>query len=135
MRCPVDKNDMIVVEYKGIEVDYCLQCKGVWFDSDELDLLISMLASGGENASPPGSCLTPRKAETHESPRKCPICLHKMDKVWTCDRSNILIDSCPLGDGLWFDGGELRQVLHQLGHTNTEGIVSFLGEMLEADTN
>ena len=41
MRCPVDKSDMIVVEHQKIELDYCLKCSGVWFDSGELDLLVS----------------------------------------------------------------------------------------------
>jgi Zn-finger nucleic acid-binding protein len=40
MICPVCKNDMIVVEYRDIELDYCSNCKGVWFDSGELELLL-----------------------------------------------------------------------------------------------
>jgi len=40
MICPVCKCDMIVVEYHNIELDYCTTCKGVWFDSGELELLL-----------------------------------------------------------------------------------------------
>ena len=40
MICPVCKYDMIVVEYHDIELDYCTGCKGVWFDSGELTLLL-----------------------------------------------------------------------------------------------
>jgi len=40
MICPVCKYDMIVVEYQNIELDYCNSCKGVWFDSGELELLL-----------------------------------------------------------------------------------------------
>jgi Zn-finger nucleic acid-binding protein len=36
MICPACKYDMIVVEYHNIELDYCNNCKGVWFDSGEL---------------------------------------------------------------------------------------------------
>ena len=39
MKCPIDKSDMIVVEHEKIELDYCLRCSGVWFDSGELELL------------------------------------------------------------------------------------------------
>ena len=27
---------MLVVEYRDVEVDYCLSCRGIWFDSGEL---------------------------------------------------------------------------------------------------
>ena len=47
MRCPVDKKDMIVVEHEKIELDYCLQCAGVWFDASELELLVEALKRQG----------------------------------------------------------------------------------------
>ena len=28
------------MEYRQIELDYCLKCSGIWFDSGELDLLL-----------------------------------------------------------------------------------------------
>ena len=40
MICPVCKRDMIVIEYHDVELDYCTSCKGVWFDSGELELLL-----------------------------------------------------------------------------------------------
>jgi len=40
MICPACKNDMIVVEHEDIELDYCTNCNGVWFDSGELELLL-----------------------------------------------------------------------------------------------
>jgi Zn-finger nucleic acid-binding protein len=43
MICPACKKDMIVVEYSNVELDYCLNCHGIWFDSDELELLLKCL--------------------------------------------------------------------------------------------
>ena len=43
MICPICKNDMIVVEHNKIELDYCLNCHGVWFDSGELELLLKSM--------------------------------------------------------------------------------------------
>ena len=43
MICPACKKDMIVVEYSNVELDYCLNCHGVWFDSDELELLLKSM--------------------------------------------------------------------------------------------
>jgi uncharacterized protein len=133
VKCPIDKSDMIVVEHRDVELDYCTQCQGVWFDSGELDLLISKLTIEGVKTTSPEDLLLPHGAEIKESKRKCPICTHKMDKVWIGSKSKVLIDSCTLGDGLWFDGGELHQVLHQIGHTDPKDILSFLGDALQAD--
>ena len=43
MKCPVCRIDMIVVEHKKIELDYCVKCSGVWFDSGELELLLDTI--------------------------------------------------------------------------------------------
>lgn len=131
MKCPVDKSDMIVVEHKKIELDYCLRCTGVWFDTSELDLLVSSLQAEGKQESNT-DLLTPVQAKVEEAHRKCPICGRKMDKVWLGQEPKVLIDSCPLGDGLWFDGGELHQVLKQLKIAGFKDVLSFLGNAFEA---
>jgi Zn-finger nucleic acid-binding protein len=135
MRCPIDRLDMIVVEHQSIELDYCLKCRGVWFDSGELDLFVSVLKSQGANLLH-HEFLTQKSAKVNEDKRKCPICWRKMDKVWIGTEPKVLIDSCPQGDGLWFDGGELHQVLCQMEPaTNTEskGVLSFLGDTFKAE--
>ena len=131
MRCPVDKSDMIVVEHKKIELDFCLRCAGVWFDTNELELLVSALQTEGEHMSHM-DLLTPHAAKVKENRRKCPICGRNMDKVWLGKEPKVLIDSCPVGDGLWFDGGELNQVLQQMETSGSTNILSFLGNAFEA---
>lgn len=37
MRCPKCGMDLSEVEYKGIRVDKCSQCNGVWLDAGELE--------------------------------------------------------------------------------------------------
>ncbi len=133
MKCPADKSDMIVVEHEKIELDYCLRCSGVWFDSGELELLGAVLKAEGANLSD-SELLTLRSAEVTEARRKCPICGRKMGKVWLGKEPKVLIDSCPLGDGLWFDGGELQQALGEMAPRETAAsrdIISFLGDALQ----
>jgi uncharacterized protein len=130
MKCPIDKSDMIVVEHHKIELDFCLKCSGVWFDSGELDLLISALKSEGAGLSH-NDLLTPQEAKVTETKRKCPICGRKMDKVWIGREPRVLIDKCPIGDGLWFDGGELHQALHQMETPGSKDVLSFLGEAFQ----
>jgi Zn-finger nucleic acid-binding protein len=134
MRCPVDKTDMIVVEHQHIELDYCLQCRGVWFDAGELDLLVSILKSQ-RTALSDQELLNLKPADVSEVKRKCPICNQKMEKRWIGNEPFVLIDSCPRRDGLWFDGGELHH-LCQIGSSSQSGapdLISFLGDTFKAD--
>lgn len=41
MKCPTCVNTKLVItERKGIEIDYCPDCRGVWLDRGELDKII-----------------------------------------------------------------------------------------------
>ena len=111
MKCPVCNIDMIVVEYNQIEVDHCLRCQGVWFDSGELELLLKVRKTGQSSQINPFGL---SEAQTTETKRKCPICGKKMKKVLIGEEPKVLIDSCPENDGLWFDCGEVEQLTSQL---------------------
>ena len=40
MKCPVCKNvTLLMTEKKGIEIDYCPECRGIWLDRGELEKL------------------------------------------------------------------------------------------------
>ena len=107
MDCPVCKNAMIALELAEVEVDYCTACGGIWLDAGELELLLGNLQEA-ENL------LDSFKIGAHctEKPRKCPICLKKMQKIVVGPAAPaLLLDKCPRGDGLWFDKGELQDIL------------------------
>ena len=40
MNCPIDGDVLVMSERKGVEIDYCPKCRGVWLDRGELDKLI-----------------------------------------------------------------------------------------------
>ncbi|WP_338403756.1 zf-TFIIB domain-containing protein [Cellulosimicrobium arenosum] len=40
MLCPIDQNLLVMAERKGVEIDYCPACRGVWLDRGELDKII-----------------------------------------------------------------------------------------------
>jgi Zn-finger nucleic acid-binding protein len=113
MICPVCKYDMIAVEYHNIELDYCNSCKGVWFDSGELELLLK--SQGLEETKPfLDGILSSQEAASSEKKRNCPLCGHKMRKTAIGGQPGILIDVCRDQHGLWFDGDEVAQLIRHL---------------------
>lgn len=45
MQCPVCDVTLIMSDRKGIEIDYCPRCRGVWLDRGELDKIIERSSS------------------------------------------------------------------------------------------
>lgn len=46
MRCPKCGMELIEIDYKGIKVDKCSECEGIWLDAGELEA-VSMLEKSG----------------------------------------------------------------------------------------
>lgn len=126
---------MIVVEHEQIELDNCTDCAGVWFDAGELELLLETMQVE-EHTLSLDSILTSPEAKSSEKKRKCPICGKKMKKATVGHKPEVLIDVCPRGDGLWFDKGEVGQLITQLPDTSSEDsqgrVMTFLGEVFQA---
>lgn len=41
MKCPVCKDvTLLMSEKRGVEIDYCPECRGIWLDHGELEKLI-----------------------------------------------------------------------------------------------
>ncbi len=137
MKCPACKNLTIVVEHEHIELDYCVECSGVWFDAGELELLVETMQLEGSVLSI-DTILTSPEAQSSEKKRKCPICSKKMKKATVGQEPEVLIDACVRGDGLWFDSGEVGQLIAQLtdktsSESGSQGrVINFLGEVFQA---
>jgi Zn-finger nucleic acid-binding protein len=126
---------MIVVEYKLIELDYCSACHGVWFDSSELGLLLDTMNLADGEGFIQEKMRSP-EAKTPEKKRRCPICSRHMRKVAVGDKPALLFDICKNTHGLWFDGGEVNQLVKQLpqasGRPPSEfEVESFLTEVFQ----
>lgn len=132
MKCPVCKNAMIILELNEVEVDYCSACGGVWLDGGELELLIDDEKSE-ENLFRSFNLDSSLKEKSY----KCPICKKKMDKVFVGENKDVLIDKCPVEDGLWFDKGELEDVLNLTSGNNkvVEVIHELFGNKVNRNQN
>jgi uncharacterized protein len=109
MNCPKCRKPMVVLELDQVEIDYCTACKGVWLDSGELEILL------GDTHHHPK--LLP-DTQSSEKKVRCPKCARKMNKIRIGQPDGILIDSCTENHGLWFDGGELEELLKIEGPDN-----------------
>jgi len=129
MDCPACKSAMITLELAEVEIDHCVSCGGIWLDRGELELLMDapdkaqqLLGSFREDPTP------------GEQPRKCPICDKKMAKVLVGPSSPPLtIDQCRRGHGLWFDRGELKEVLNRGQLDEGHRIQRLLSDMFGQD--
>jgi Zn-finger nucleic acid-binding protein len=136
--CPTCHNVMIVIEHEHIELDYCTECSGAWFDSGELELMLEVIGLEDRSLAL-GDIFASPEAETTEKKRRCPICRRKMKKTIIGDKPEVLIDRCPKGDGLWFDGGEVRRLITQWVQKppakldSQQRILTFLGETFKID--
>lgn len=121
MKCPACKVAMYVAEHHQIELDLCASCEGVWFDADELELLL-----GGDDA-----CRL-EGAEVEEDDLRCPRCRKTMQKANIGPEGGVVIDVCPEGCGLWFEKGEVPALCRDLeasGWRLDPAVRGFLGDM------
>lgn len=126
MKCPVCDELMIVLELEEIEIDYCTGCEGVWLDGGELELLL-------EEASEKEAVLSSFIVDdsSGEIKIRCPICIKKMEKVTVGKENKILLDKCKNNHGLWFNKGELFEVV-KLGSIDEENkILTLLKEIFK----
>ncbi len=81
--------------------------------------------------------LTSPEAKSAEKKRNCPICGRKMKKATVGHEPEVIIDACSWGDGLWFDSGEVGQLITQLADKpseksdSQERVMTFLGEVFK----
>ena len=107
MDCPRCSKQLRVEMHKGIEVDRCPNCEGMWLDYHELDHLEDTVmdedqAKGTMFFKSQGGDLT------------CPRCAGPMS--WFRYRHyDMEVDLCEAEHGFWLDKGEEKRVLEIMG--------------------
>jgi Zn-finger nucleic acid-binding protein len=102
MKCPNCSHELTTENYKGIEVNKCNNCGGMWFDSQEVDQLEDTVFNQDDLKN---TMITNVK----DSERTCPECGKKL-KTFNYRWEDLLLDYCPTGDGYWLDKGEEERV-------------------------
>jgi Zn-finger nucleic acid-binding protein len=104
MKCP--KCDDAVLHgtvVRGIELDRCESCRGVWFDEDELSKLIKDQGASGRE-------LKGKETGLDSKPGKCPHDGAPLLRVYSKRNRAIVMDHCSACKGVWLDGGEFQRL-------------------------
>ncbi len=126
MNCPECKEPLVILELEQIEVDYCINCEGIWLDAGELELF---LETDDERARLIN--LFKEAGEVKEKSHNCPICRKQMKKFEVGEQGKVVVDKCKKNHGIWFDKGELQKVV-EFGSENKENkIINLLKDMFE----
>ena len=103
MECPACRQPQLIVEVEGVELDLCHKGCGVWFDAQELSQLLGAAAPELERAL--------QDLPTQGRGRRCPRCRKPMELILAPGGTAVMLDRCSRGHGLWFDQGELEQIV------------------------
>ena len=81
-----------------VVVDVCSNCRGVWFDANELNEVLPVASKGMS---------LPKDAE--DTRMTCPRCRVPL-KGFNYPQTYVKIDMCQECQGLWFDAGEFKEI-------------------------
>ena len=106
MQCPKCSAGMEQIDFKGVEIDRCLRCHGIWFDDHEKEKLSEL-----DDASTLDLGIDETTAEYNEMVFvECPNCFSILDQVEEQDPP-IRYEFCRTCHGSFFDGGEFLEYL------------------------
>ena len=103
MNCPRCNIELTVENYKGIGVDRCASCQGMWLDYGELDELEDKVLDIDEIK---GTMIY----SSSQGQLACPACGKEMQR-FDYRLYNLELDFCDEGHGTWLDAGEEQRVL------------------------
>jgi len=113
LRCPRDGMTLDPRIYEGnVEVDSCASCRGMWLDAGELEKIQKSSErdySGELHRDADSAAAGVEVAEQlGQGPVPCPVCGNEMATREYGYCSQVVIDTCPAGCGVWLDAGEIQ---------------------------
>ena len=102
MKCPKCDSDFEKVDFKGIEVERCKGCQGIWFDLLEHETLKKMQGSEAIDIGDPEKGKEYNKKDRID----CPACRSRMIKMVDNKQPHIWYEYCSVCNGVFFDAGE-----------------------------
>jgi Zn-finger nucleic acid-binding protein len=98
-KCPRCDETLYMIERGGVRLDHCWSCRGIWFESTELDELVD------EDGTL--ELLIEITGKLEGEGLLCPECREIMS---THEIFGVYVDQCPECKGIWMDKGETEKV-------------------------
>jgi len=121
---------MGVLELESVEVDHCFSCHGVWLDSGELEGLIERIGGSDEVFNS-----LEIEENISEKKKKCPVCHKKMFKISIKVKNKFILDKCINDHGIWFDKGELVNILIETKYNKKRTALNNLQTFFNEESN
>jgi len=103
MNCPRCGGELQLEDYRGIEVDRCPVCQGMWLDYGELEQLEEVVLDRDQIQGT--TVYSPLEGEL-----PCPKCGEAMQR-FSYRAYSLELDLCRQGHGTWLDAGEEKRVM------------------------
>jgi Zn-finger nucleic acid-binding protein len=117
MNCPNCRHNLETIDVGGIRIDRCPNCKGTWFDKNELRVLKDRQANGGYQWLHIDLWRDIDKFRARRQQRyACPKDGNQMTTVHYGE-SNVAVDICSTCQGIWLDHDEYREIIRYLEET------------------
>jgi Zn-finger nucleic acid-binding protein len=122
MDCPRCKEKMEQTLTKGIGTHTCLYCNGTWIDSSSFK---NILGNEQNTSLQTGIKRSFHALKERNESRLCPECSDQ--QLFQLIVQGVELDLCPECIGIFFDEGELKELLPQLEtKSNETGVGSYL---------
>lgn len=105
LQCPKCLGRLEPVIHAGIEVDRCITCKGIWFDSLEAEQLKVIQGSESLDIGDPE---VGHEFNAVQGDVNCPKCSVTMLRILDIDQHLVWYEKCPQCQGVWLDAGEFK---------------------------
>ena len=120
MDCPACGSALRSLDYRGLTLDRCTACKGIWYDEDELGAFLSAYLADHPDLPPAKLTLASAqgaRAHRTEGERSCPRCSFPLEKHNYSYDSGIILDRCHACGGVWADATETEALARYVkGH-------------------
>jgi len=102
MHCPKCNAEMDAIDVRGIEVDRCTACDGLWFDLREVDRLVAQRDAEAIDAGDRSVGAYHDRVPASE----CPRCAATLIRMVVRGEPLIHYEACSVCGGAYFDAGE-----------------------------
>lgn len=139
MKCTIDGGQLSRTVYEdAVEIDKCITCNGVWLDKGELEKIQEIKVNNYQEELSKIPDYVGNAYSFSNSRNKpavdCPVCERELERREYGYCSQILIDSCINGHGVWLDANELEalEIFYERSrHDSREIKKGFLTSLLD----